>query len=107
MEDDNAMRYIIPPHYTSILQPCDVGMNKPLKEWLKKWVSEWRRAQHALLSNDDKIPAPKREDVLGWLKNIWDNFPIEIVKNSFIDDKYYLEDTFDFSGETESESNTE
>ena len=65
MKDENAIRYMIPPHYTSILQPCDVGINKPLKERLKKYVSNWRRTQHALLTNGDKIPAPKREDILG------------------------------------------
>lgn len=35
MEEDDVMRIMIPPHYTEILQPCDVGINKPLKDRLK------------------------------------------------------------------------
>ena len=34
----NAHRYMIPPHYTEIPQPCDVGINKPLKDSLRKKV---------------------------------------------------------------------
>ena len=77
MKDDNAMRYMIPLHNTSILETCDVGINKLLNERLKKYISDWRSAQHALLSNSDKIPVPKREDILGWLKNISKSFHVK------------------------------
>ena len=40
MENDNAHRYMIPSYYTGLLQPCDVGINKPLKDSLKHKVSD-------------------------------------------------------------------
>ena len=36
MHDDNAMCFMIPAHYTGVLQPCDVGINKSLKDRLKR-----------------------------------------------------------------------
>ncbi len=36
METDDFILYIILPHYTGLLQPCDVGINKSLKDRLKK-----------------------------------------------------------------------
>ena len=32
MKEDKTNRYIILPHYTGLLQPCDVGINNPLKD---------------------------------------------------------------------------
>ena len=51
--------------------------------------------------------APERKDVLLWLKKIWEEFPVEIVKNSFTGSGYYFEDGIDYSGEMESESNND
>ncbi len=45
--------------------------------------------------------------MLIWLKEIWDEFPVEIVKNSFTGSGYYFEDGIDYSGETESESDSD
>ena len=41
MDQDNANRYMIPPRYTETLQPCDVGINKPLNDILKR-LTNWR-----------------------------------------------------------------
>ena len=76
MDRDGIIRILIPPHYTGILQPCDVGINKSLKDRLKKLASMWRRQMHASLQPGQKLPAPTRKDVLCWLKQIWDEFPI-------------------------------
>ena len=83
MNQDKTNRYMIPPHYTGTLQPCDVGINKSLKERLKKEAANWRQKQHASLSAGDTIRSLKRKDVLEWLQKIWEKFPVEIVKNSF------------------------
>ena len=64
MNQGNSNRYMIPPHYTGILQPCDIGINKSLKRRLKKEAANWRRKQHASLSAGDTNLAPKRKDVL-------------------------------------------
>ncbi len=83
MEEDNAHRYMIPAHYTVLLQPCDVGINKPLKDRLKQKVSDKRREKHAELQSGELMPSSSRKYVVGWLKEIWDDFPFQIVQNSF------------------------
>ena len=40
MTNDKSKRFLIPGNCTSVLQPCDVGMHKPLKERLKKAASD-------------------------------------------------------------------
>ena len=39
LKDDDTHLYMIPPHYTGLLQPCDVGINKSLKDRLQKAAS--------------------------------------------------------------------
>ena len=39
--------------------------------------ANWRREHYNLLESG------KKYHVLDWLKEIWDTFPVEIVKNSF------------------------
>ena len=36
MKEDKTNRYMNPPHYTGLLQPCNMGINKPLKDRFKK-----------------------------------------------------------------------
>ena len=107
LNSDNSLLYMIPPHYTGLLQPCDVGINKSLKDQMKKAASTWRRNRHRVLAPGDKLPAPKRSDVLEWLKKIWHEFPVEIVQNSFKGCGYVFEDDVDYSMDTESESECE
>ena len=104
MDDDNALLYIIPPHYTGLLQPRDVGINKSLKDRLKEAASDWRREKHSLLGPGRKLPSPDRKDILLWLRKIWKEFPVSIVRNSCIGSGYYYEDGIDYNGETESDS---
>ena len=35
MNSDNSLIYLILPHYTGLLQPCEVGINKSLKDRLR------------------------------------------------------------------------
>ncbi len=61
---------------------CGVGINKSLKDRLKKSAPQWRRKRHAGLGPGEELPAPQRIDVLNWLKQIWEEFRLKIVKNS-------------------------
>ena len=104
---DNAHCYMIPPHYTGILQPCDVGISKLLKDRLKKKVSNWRSEKFSSLRPGELFPSPTSKQIFSWLLDIWKEFPIQIVKNSFTGSRYFHHDTFDYSGDTESESDLE
>ena len=83
LEESNVQNYKIPPHYTALLQPCNVGINKSLKDRLNKCASNWRKEKHRLLTPGSKLPTLSRIDVLNWLKKIWIEFPTQIVQNSF------------------------
>ncbi len=76
----NTVSPLVPPHYTSILEPCDVGINKPLKDRLKKLANDWRAAKYATLYPGEKLPCPGRGEILGWLKQREreDNFIVEL-----------------------------
>ena len=71
---DNAHRYMIPPHYTGILQTCNVGINKPLKDRLKKKVSNWRSEKFSSLRPGELLPSPSRKQFISWLQDIWEFF---------------------------------
>ncbi len=58
------MLYMVPSHYIGLLQPCHVGINKSLKDKLKKSASEWRRNENTGLGRGEKSPAPQRIDAL-------------------------------------------
>ena len=106
-KEANTMRVMMPPHYTSVVQLCDVGINRPLKDRLKKRAAGWRQEKHKTITPGDKLPSPKRADVLEWLSQIWEQFPSEIVKNAFTGSGYVYEEGIDYSGETESDSDAE
>ena len=104
MDDDNPLLYMIPPHYTGLLQPCDVGINKSLKDRLKEAASDWRRDKHSFLGPGRKLPSPNRKDILLWLRKIWREFSVSIVRYLFVGSGYYYEDGIDYNRETESDS---
>ena len=86
LQNDNCLLHMVHPNYTSLLQPYDVGINRPLKDRVKKSRAKRRREP------GQKIPSPKQKEVLYWLKNIWESFPVEIVKTSLISSGYWDED---------------
>ena len=100
LSDVNTTRIIKPPNFLSCVQSYDVGINKFMKDRLKKIATNWRRTQHALLIPGGLIPTPKRKDILEWLKKIWDEFSTEIVQNSFIGSGYVYENNVHYSGAT-------
>lgn len=72
LNSDNSLLHLIPAHYTGLLQPCDVSIDKSLKDQLKKSDATWTRNRLCELAPGEKIPAPNRIDVLDWLKKILD-----------------------------------
>lgn len=73
-------------------------LKNSLKERLKRAAPVCMRIRHSALNTEQKIPSQKPIDVLRWLKSIWQEFPVGIVKNSFTGSGYYLEDGIDYSG---------
>ena len=107
MDQDNVLRLMTPSHYTSILQLSGVGISKSSKNRLRNAASNWRRENQDALVTGEKIPAPKRNDVLLWLKTIWEPFLTENVHNSLTDSGYHFEGYGDYCRDAVSESEAE
>ena len=46
MQVDDIIRILIPSDYASVVEPCDVGINKSIKDLLKRQTPEWRRQSY-------------------------------------------------------------
>ena len=68
MNVNNTLLYLIPPHYTGLLQACDVGINKSSNVRLKKNAPSRRPIKYTGLQTGEKVLAPTHNDVLQWLK---------------------------------------
>ncbi|KAG7367332.1 DDE superfamily endonuclease [Nitzschia inconspicua] len=55
---------LIPKGCTSVVQPIDVGVNKPFKDRIKSYWWEW---MIGFGENGGNIPIPSREDVQHWV----------------------------------------
>ena len=100
IEADGGMRIMIPPGDTYILQPCDVGINKPLKNRLKARAAKWRLETIAKPEPSRSMSTPIHKDVRIRLKQMWDEFTSEIVHSSFRGSGYVYVDEMYHIGET-------
>ena len=72
---------IIPPGYTSKLQPMDVGVNKPFKGKTRTCYAAWLVANK---NNTNKQLKPTRKLIASWIYNAW----TAIAQNTFINSFY-------------------
>ena len=71
---------ILPAGSTSHVQPCNVGINKPFKDRLRKkwWDFMLQQGTEASV-----FVNPCREDVTSWVDESWADIPEQIVRNSW------------------------
>lgn len=62
---------LIPGGYTCVLQPLDVGLNKPLKFSIREIYIQWAADKYISLSNGEKFVVPTRKDITDWIKSAW------------------------------------
>lgn len=79
----------IPNKYTTLVQPCDVGVTKPLKERVRRL---WWDGLIELAEADAVISAPSRDQIAEWVMESWDSLPANFVQNSWLhhDYKWFL-----------------
>ena len=70
---------IIPPGCTGLVQPIDVGINKPFKANMRKIYTEWLLEQDA----DAAIPSASRLNVSAWILESVKGIKKETIVNSW------------------------
>lgn len=68
---------------TSVLQPCDVGINKPFKHRLRERYMAWCVSKYQDLSPTQKLPVPYRQEIALWVSEVWESLEVGIVKNAW------------------------
>ena len=69
----------IPGGCTGLVQPIDVGINKPYKANMTKVYTDWLLCQDP----DQPIRAAKREDVSGWILEALGAIDDQTIKNAW------------------------
>jgi hypothetical protein len=82
--------HIIPGGCTSLVQPVDVGINKPFKDRLRFQWWTWIIGQGIAGSI---IKNPSRREVADWIDRAWQSIPGDMVANSWTSSDFnYFED---------------
>jgi hypothetical protein len=74
---------VIPGGLTSICQPLDVSINKPLKDNLRKEWHIWMAGGGARTTAAGNLRRAKLSDVCSWVVHSWEAIDDEIVIESF------------------------
>lgn len=74
---------IIPGGYTCVLQPCDVGINKPVKHGIRNQYNDWAVRKMDGLQGGVREPVPEREDIIRWLVASWDAISSATIAKTF------------------------
>jgi hypothetical protein len=71
---------IIPGGYTCVLQPLDVGINRPFKYHIKQLYNAWAVEN---LANANTVPVPNRALILKWINEAWGKISKETIIGTF------------------------
>ena len=77
--------------YTSVLQPCDVGLNKPMKGYVRDNFMMWCMQKYPML-NGNKFPVPSRTEISTWVSDAWEKISETTVRKSFRSSGYEIEE---------------
>ena len=66
----------LPPGCTSLTQPVDIGINKPLKTRVRAEWEDW-------MLRNNLIKRPHRRDIAKWVHAAFNDLPATVVRNSW------------------------
>jgi len=74
---------VIPSSLTSVLQPLDKCLNKPLKTRVRAQYQAWMVNGPFTYTPSGKKRAPSKELVLEWINKVGQEIPADVVAKSF------------------------
>lgn len=83
MESVGTHVELIPGGYTCVLQPCDVGVIRSLKNGIRKHYMEWASAKYLTVDTRSSLPAPNKREVSLWTLNSFNAISEECVRATF------------------------
>ena len=75
---------VIPGGMTSLLQPLDVGVNKPFKDNLRQYWNEWMLAGNHTFTPAGRIRKPDLRQICQWILDSWNAISTDTIKRSFL-----------------------
>lgn len=82
-EDYRTTLTIIPGGMTSILQPLDISVNKPMKVMLQRRWNDWYAEGDHTFTPSGNMRKPTLEDVCNWVHDAWQQLDPEIIVRAF------------------------
>ena len=82
LEALNVHQIVIPPGMTGELQPLDVGINKPFKDYVREEYRKWR-LENMSFTAKGYIRKPEKKDFLQFVSRAWYKVTDTVVQNSF------------------------
>ena len=75
---------MIPGGMTSVLQPLDVGVNKPFKDGLRRCWSDWMITGEKSFTKGGRMKKADLPTICGWIKKVWDELSPSIIQRAFL-----------------------
>lgn len=73
----------IPGGCTGLIQPVDVGFNKPFKSRIRLQWEEWMVSKWDKITAADDTPRPNRHIVSEWVINAFSEVPAALIRNAW------------------------
>ncbi len=69
---------------TSLLQPLDVGVNRPMKTTLRAKWGEWMAHGQKSYTKGGRMRSPDMATITGWVVDCWKELNLDIIRKSFL-----------------------
>ena len=83
LEERNVLQIFIPVGMTGQLQPLDVGVNKPFKQFYRDEYHAWRTKNNSK-TKKGYLKQPSRQDFINFVSVAWDKITVDCIRNSFL-----------------------